>query len=63
MIVWELVTEDEFELPILIADSAVELAEKVGCSVNNIYSSVSHLKRKDIARSKFQRVEIEGGEE
>ena len=41
-----LVTNDEFEFPIYIADSAQELADMVGTTRNNIYSCISHAKEK-----------------
>ena len=42
--VWMKVTNDKYELPVLVADSAPELAKMLGCSPNNIYSSLSHAK-------------------
>lgn len=42
--IWMKVTKDEYELPVMVADSAPELAEMLGCSPNNIYSSISHAK-------------------
>ena len=35
-------TTDEFELPVAVADTAKELAENIGTSVNVVYSSLSH---------------------
>lgn len=62
MIVWLLVTKDKYQLPLEIADSAGELARKVGCSTNNIYSAVSHAKHRG-HNSRFVKVEIEEDEE
>lgn len=62
MIVWLLVTKDKYELPLEIADSAGELAQKVGCSVNNIYSAVSHARHRG-HNSRFKKVEIEEDDE
>ena len=42
MVVWMEVTKDKYELPVAIADSAVELAGIVNKTVNNIRSSASH---------------------
>ena len=42
--VWMKVTNDKYELPVLVADSAPELAKMLGCRPNNIYSSLSHAK-------------------
>ena len=44
--VWMKVTNDKYELPVLVADSAPELAKMLGCSPNNIYSSLSHAKHR-----------------
>ena len=46
VIVWMKVTNDKYELPVLVADSAPELAKMLGCSPNNIYSSLSHAKHR-----------------
>lgn len=42
MVVWMEVTKDKYELPVAIADSAVESASIVNKTVNNIRSSASH---------------------
>lgn len=62
MIVWLLVTKDKYELPLEIADSAGELAKKVGCSVNNIHAAVSQARRRGY-NSRFKKVEIEEDDE
>jgi hypothetical protein len=46
VIVWMKVTNDKYELPVLVADSAPELAKMLGCSPNNICSSLSHAKHR-----------------
>ena len=46
MLVWMKVTHDEYELPVAIADSCVELAEKLGKTANNISSSITHSARR-----------------
>lgn len=38
---WMLVTNDRYELPVLICDTAQELARKSGYSINTIYSIIS----------------------
>ena len=53
------VTNDELELPEAVADSAAELARMVGCSVNCIYSTISHVKRGKIKRGQYMKVEID----
>ena len=57
--VWMKVTDDKYEFPVIIADTAVELAEKVGKSVNTIYSSVSHTKNGRCNKSIYRKVVIE----
>lgn len=57
-VIWLMVTKDKYELPILVADSAVELAGMLGCTPNNIYSSVSHAKHRR-QNSPYRRVEID----
>lgn len=39
--VYMVVTRDEYELPILIADNAKEMAELTSHSINSIYHAVS----------------------
>ena len=58
MVVWMMVTKDEYELPVFIADSAEELARITGAPRNNISSMASKYNSGVLKRSKFQRVEI-----
>lgn len=53
-----MVTDDEFELPLVVADSAQELADIIGRSVNTIYSGISHEQHGRIKRSIYKKVEI-----
>lgn len=62
MVIWMKVTNDEFELPVAIADSAPLLAEMLGTTTNAIRSSVSHLKSGRNKRSLYRKVEIEEDE-
>lgn len=57
-VLWLKVSNDEFELPEIVADSASMLAEKTGASVATIYSSVSHYNHGAIKNSIYRRVEI-----
>lgn len=41
-----LITKDELELPLAVADSPSELSRMIGVSSNTIKSSISHAKRK-----------------
>ena len=45
MVIYMKVTDDEFELPVIIADSASELAAKTGVGRSTITSAISHAKR------------------
>ena len=38
---WLAVTSDEYELPIFIADTARELAKKLGLNENSIHSAIA----------------------
>lgn len=56
MCLYMLVTEDEYELPLVIADSLGELAEILEIPKNRISSAISHAKKKGY-RSKYVKVE------
>ena len=60
MTVYMMVTDDKFELPLAVADSAPELAAMIGRNVNTIYSGISHEQHGRIKRSIYKKVEIEG---
>ena len=53
-----MVTDDELELPLVVADSAQELADIIGRNVNTIYSEISHEQHGRIKRSIYKKVEI-----
>ncbi len=57
MYVWMQVTKDRFELPVVLADTAEELAKKVGTSAASIYSSISHANAKGY-HCQFVRVKL-----
>lgn len=61
MDIWMKVTKDEFELPVYVCDTAVELARLCGCSQNNIYSSISHSKSRR-QKTQYVRVRVEEDE-
>lgn len=44
-VIWMAVTPDKYELPVAVADSAIELGKKLGVSKNTIYSCISHAKK------------------
>ena len=60
MTIYMMVTDDKFELPLAVADSAPELAEMIGRNVNTIYSGISHEQHGRIKRSIYKKVEVEG---
>ena len=51
------VTKDEYELPIAVADSIVELAKMLGVKKEHIYDSMKHAKSRG-HRTPFVKVEI-----
>ena len=53
-----LVTQDEIELPLIVADTLGELARKVGTSKNVISSTISHAKKKGY-KSKYVKVNLD----
>ena len=58
MVIWMKVTNDEFELPVAIADSAPLLAEMIGTTAASVRSSVSHFKSGRNKRSLYRKVEV-----
>ena len=59
MIVWLKVTQDELELPVAVADSAVELAKICNTTPNTIYASLSHVKSGRFKNTPYRKVKIE----
>lgn len=55
---WLRVTNDEYELPINIADTCYELAVMCGVKENAIYSAISHAKKENY-RCKYVKVKVE----
>ncbi len=53
------VTQDEYELPLAIADSPTELARICGTSSTNVRSAVCRWKSGEHVRSRFIVVEID----
>ena len=50
------VTKDKFELPIVVADSAYELARLCGVTPSAVIHSVSTNSKRQIKNSKYKRV-------
>lgn len=52
------VTKDEYELPLVVEETATALAGKVGTTPDAVYSGISHELRGG-PRSRFKKVEVE----
>lgn len=55
--IWMLVDLDDNELPLIVADSASELAEKCHVSKSTITSRIANAERSG-CRSKYVRIEV-----
>ena len=53
------VTSDEYELPLMVCDSARELAEKTGTTKNNVISCIYKQEHGKIKNSRYRRVRNE----
>ncbi len=53
------VTDDEYELPLCVADTVMELAELTGSTRNAIYTAVNKQKRGKLKKSQWRKVLIE----
>lgn len=62
MTIWMEVTQDEYELPVLIALTASELARKAGTTRTNVSSSACRHKRGKHKRTRFLKVEVDNEE-
>ena len=56
--IYMLVTNDKYELPIVIADTLAELANKIGVRKNVISSAISHSKKKGF-KSVYVKVNVD----
>lgn len=59
---WLLVTADEYELPLIIADTIRELSRKSGISVNAIRSGANRYRNGKIHHSQYHRISLEEGD-
>lgn len=62
MHVYMVVTDDIYEFPLVIADTAQALADKVGTTKNSVLSAISHAKA-GRSHSRFVKVEWEDEED
>ena len=63
MKIWMKLTNDKYQLPMMIADSAKELAEICGTTPNNVVSTNSHFRKGRITNPSYVCVTIEEGDE
>lgn len=56
---WMLVTADEYELPLIIADTRKELSDKCGASEISISSCISKVRHGVRKRSIFVKVDLD----
>lgn len=59
MHVWMEVTQDKYELPVAVADTAAELARLRGVSTRAIFIAMVRYKKKEVKQLKYIKVEIE----
>ena len=59
---WMLVTSDQYELPLMIADTVRELSQKSGISVSAIRSGANRYRDGKMHRSQYHRVSLEEGD-
>lgn len=62
MKIWMKVTQDEFELPLAVANTSYELAKICGTTANNVRSTVAKGKSGIIKNPSFVMVEVKEGE-
>ena len=63
MMVYMLVSQDKYELPLIVALSAAELARKCGVNKYTIIGQILRYEQGKIHRSRYVRVEIDEEEE
>lgn len=55
-VLWLEVTQDEYELPLAVADTSAQLAEMCGTSQNYVCSSASHYNAGRLKKTRFRSV-------
>lgn len=53
------VSDDEYELPIAVADTVPKLAKLLGVKSNTIYATMHRHKNGEVKRSSFVRVKLD----
>lgn len=62
MTIWLQITRDEYELPVVVAESAKELARLTGTTENSIRSAITKAARRG-NRCKYVKVEVDDQDE
>lgn len=57
--IYMMVSDDKYELPLCIADSAQELADKVGVSRNAITAHICRSKKGQVKKIRYLRIKKE----
>lgn len=58
-ILWLMVTRDELELPMIVEESAEELAKKAGVSVESVLTGAWKYETGKIKFSRYRRIEVD----
>lgn len=53
------VTQDEYQLPMVVASSVPELSRKTGCSIQRLWTYLNHVKHGNIKRPRFIEVVLD----
>lgn len=56
--IWMVVSDDKYEFPLVMADTAKELAELIGTTETSVRSNYCHYLKGDISYCKFRKVEL-----
>ena len=62
MVLWIKVSDDEYELPEMVADTSTELSRMCGLDGNSVQSAISNAKRRK-SKCQYKKVEISDDEE
>lgn len=61
--VWMQISKDKYELPIFVAETAQELADICGVSVNTVQSAVCRNEHGEYEKSQYIKVRVEDDDE
>lgn len=59
MVLWLELSRDKYELPLIVADSAAELARKAGVKPNTVFQYIFRYRNGLIKYERFCKVEVE----